>query len=258
MKRYEKIIAFSALTLMFVAFQNFSKVNEASTLNNLGPGPSSPDYPIDDVFRDPYTPSQLPAFTCKSVIELQPPAVGNLLHVPARDSSGVCYTLKIINPSRFSPSSINTLLDLDVVSRNHDNGYSDPTKIRHPYVLGESSFGLYLEGERSLKLAGGNSATTGISVDNFILVGLSPIAQLGNPFYYLAYGTKDSTVGDLTGVLFNDQTVPLTAYAVGGTSLVPPLNLDNKVSSKVNYALDVRALDCGGVGTVSNIYVLFQ
>jgi hypothetical protein len=34
--------------------------------------------------------------------------------------------------------------------------------------------------------------------------------------------------------------------------------LDNKISSAVDYTLDVRALDCGGIGVVSDLYVLFQ
>jgi hypothetical protein len=230
----------------------------AAGATSAATGASSPDYPPDSTFRDPYTPSELPPFSCARVEAIAAPTDGSPLHVPARDASGTCYAMKLVQAVSYNPSNQNSVIDRDVISRNHDLKNYTADDVHNPYVLGKSALRLYLEGERSLKLAGGLSATAPIQVDNFILVGLAPTKQFGNPFYYLAYGTSDATVHGTSGVLFNNENVNLTAYAVGGTSQVPPISLDNKISSAVDYTLDVRALDCGGIGVVSDLYVLFQ
>ncbi|MBC7370565.1 MAG: hypothetical protein H7326_03315 [Bdellovibrionaceae bacterium] len=127
----------------------------------------------------------VPDFKCSSFIEINA-MNGQVLDIPARTQSGVCYLPKLISAASFNPSNSNTNIDNDLVSRNYDLSFTDSTKIL---------------------------------VDNFILVGLAPSAQIGDPAFCKAYGTNE----------------------IGR-----------------DYSLDLRAIDAGASGQTSDIYVLFQ
>gem|GEM_PF-5737455 len=276
-KNIQVLLILSTTAMMLISFQNCAQPGSSSldssssstpsttvtALSASGAGVSSPDIPPDVVFRDPYTPSKISSYGCTSVTTLAPPADGSAVTIPPRaaGSSGVCYAVKLMNQAAFNPSSHNSVIDPDLVTRNHDLSQYSASDVHNPYSMGRARLQVYLQGERSVLLTGGADPAAKISVDNFMLVGLAPSAQYGNPYYYLAYGTSDATVlynGDTKNVLFNHQPVLLEPYAVDGTATIPPISLDNKISSEVYYTLDARAIDCGGIGYLSELWVLFQ
>jgi len=219
-----------------------------STTQNSSPDPSATPAPGDvvdiGVVKD---------FMCTQFVELTYDP-SQILNIPKRDSSGNCYLVKIISKANYNPSSLNPLSDADVVSRNHDTG---PTT-HHPYNLGEAMVRMILAGERTIKLSGGKNDTNSITVDNFILVGVAATSQIGDPSYYKAYGTSDATIPNSDSILFKNSAIPLTAFASGGTSTIAPLSLEGQIVIGQDSTLDIRALDCGGIGVVSDIYLLFQ
>ena len=267
----------------FLSFVTGAVLTMGSLAQATGSGPSSPDIDADVVFRDPYTPSQLPVYTCTSVTTLTLPSDGSQVQIPPRSAtgSGVCYAMKLISGGTYNPSSVNPH-DPEVTSKNHDTGSGDHLA----YSMGAATVNLFLQGERSMKISGGPGTTDQIHVDNFVFVGLAPSSQIKNPYYYEAYGTVDSAVLTVPSnavivgqpltpsttyagvVLFTPtvassvtpvtSTVTLKTFGQGGTTAIAPLILDNKVSSQVNYTLNLRALDAGSIGYVSDLYVLFQ
>jgi hypothetical protein len=192
-------------------------------------------------------------FACKSFVEI-PYGAGQVLDIPARDENGLCFVVKIIGKAKFDPSDSNPHVDTDVFSRNHGPGPST----HHPFDMGSEVVRMVMEGGRSIKLSGGKNDKTKITVDNFILVGIAPSSMVGDPAYYKAYGTSDSAVYGSSGILFKDVNIPVKAFATGGVSTIEPLSLDGMIEVKREYSLDVRALDAGASGAVSDIYILFQ
>ncbi|RYZ81473.1 MAG: hypothetical protein EOP06_23415 [Proteobacteria bacterium] len=253
-----KAIGIAAIFVVgIVAFQNCSQVNFAPTATGdaTGVGPTGtetdPDGPVVDI-------GDVPEFKCKSFVELDA-TNGQVLDVPARSTDGVCFLAKLISSVTYDPAESNPNVDNDIVSRDHAGGiYNDAERVHSPFNMGSKTVRLLLRGARSVKLSGGKNETSKIVVDNFILVGLSPTAQIGTPSFYKAYGTSDSTVRKTNSVLFKSKEVPLKAFATGGTSTFTALALDGSIEISRDYSLDVRALDAGSAGNTSDIYVIFQ
>lgn len=191
-------------------------------------------------------------FKCLSITTL---TYRKNLSIPARTADGVCYAMKIFDPVENGRSSLTTVFDDDVVSRNHESGGGT----RHPYSLGKDLLNFVLAGPRVVKLAGGLDANSSILIDNFVLVGLYPKAISPIPAHYSAQGTADS-VTDSTNMtlLFKNSPVPLKPFASGGTATVGAFDIVRMADPNLNYMLDIRALDCGGSRELSTVYVLFQ
>jgi hypothetical protein len=241
---------------LLMGYQNCSKIGVAdiAPANNLTQT-GTPES------GNPFNPSQTPEFKCQSIQMISLPSSG-ALNIPARGDDGVCYAVKLINKSNWSPSNNNPNSDQQVISRNHASSiYNDPSLIHAPYLLGSALLDVYLQGERSILLSGGANASSNITVDNFVLIGVMPSSQNSDPHFYKAYGTADSTViynGNTDNIMFMNQAVALTPFASGGTSTIKPLAIDGEMQVKQNYTLDIRAEDCGGSGNNSDIYLVFQ
>ena len=241
-------IWFLILVAMVISFQNCSGARFSSS-------------PADSN-NQTFNPANLDPFTCTGFTVLSPDSSG-ILDVPARAAggSGTCYAIKVLNAISFSPSSNNPNHDSEVISRNHDVTSTDPMQTHHPYVLGETTLQIYMEGARGIELSGASNALSSITVDNFILVGVGPTALIADPSYYSAYGTADSTIqldGRTDSIEFRNQAVVLTPFATGGVSTVSPLQLETEIEVQHDYTLDLRALDCGSVGALSDVYLVFQ
>jgi hypothetical protein len=118
-----------------------------------------------------------------------------------------------------------------------------------------------MQGPRNVVLSGAADSTTKITVDNFILVGLKPASASFNASYYHAYGTSDSTImynGNSDNILLQNSPVLLQPFGSGGTSTLTPLQVDGQMQVGSPTEVDVRALDCGGIGNNSDIYIVFQ
>ncbi len=233
---------------MIMIFQNCANANFSAT----------PDATNDTNVA--FNPANVDAFTCRTFSTIASDPSGRI-DVPARDTSGTCYVMKILSAVNHSPSSNNPEQDQEVLSRNHDSDASDPLQTHHPYTLGSKLLNLYMEGARSILLTGARAASTSITVDNFLLVGLGPSKSIADPSYYAAYGTSDSTIelnGKTDSIEFRNQPVVLTPFASSGISTVKPLSLESEIELRSDYTLDIRALDCGSVGELSDVYLLFQ
>lgn len=191
-------------------------------------------------------------FKCTNVISLP---YSNTITVPARTIDGVCYAMKIFDAIPVSNSGLSPTTDSEVISRNH-GGITGTT--RNSYIMNKALVNLKLLGPRVVKLSGGTDATTPILADNFVVIGL--YLQIATPLvtHYAAYGSSDSTIPGTNHILFKNEPLPLTPFATGGTSSIAPLEIVKEADSDLNYLLDVRALDCGGVRQLSNMYLLFQ
>ena len=201
-------------------------------------------------------------FACKSVVAL---TASQLTSIPARTSAGICYSYKLMSAIANSSSNLTTGFDSTILAKNHgrtkDNNLNDA-----PFLMGQFKGNFQLQGARAVKLAGGNSATASILVDNFIMTGVYPAAT-ATPIdvrkYYRVTGTTDAAIinadGSSTGsVQFNSEQLPVVGYASGGTSSIAPLDITSSATPNVMQTLDIRALDCGGSRELSDIYLLFQ
>lgn len=201
-------------------------------------------------------------FKCQKVEVL---GLQDLNNIPARTSAGVCYAVKLMSSIANSSSSLNKDLDMEVVSRNHDNGYSNPSSTRNPYILNTFRGEVRILGERVIKLAGGADANKNILVDNFILTGVYPVStnesasQLVS--HYKIRGTSDSTIKDASGnlgIAFRNILLPVIPFGNAGTSSVAPIDISAEIAPNVQHTIDIRTLDCGGARELSDIYLLFQ
>lgn len=219
-----------------------------------------------------FNPVNILDIDCQQVVEVTLPADGSPLHVPARTDKGICFTLKLVSAKAYNPSSKNPDRDGDVISADHDKG---ETLNSHPYNLGEKVVNLFLEGPRSIKLAGSPDGLSEIKVDNYILVGIAPTTEIYDPIYYKAYGTSDCRIHNvptnaigitppynntegIAYLSYNDYPVLLTPFATGGTASVTPFRVDGDMKTNRSYSLDFRALDCGGIAVTSDIYLSFE
>lgn len=198
-------------------------------------------------------------FSCQKVIQLT--SMNDLMKIPARDSNGLCYSIKLLDHIAFSSSSLTTATDSDVISANHDGG-----PIHHPYSMGSVKTEFRLDGPRVVKLSGGNSATNPILVDNFVLMGVYPsskdISQSLASVYHVM-GTSDSSIPGADGsnsnsVDFKGTLLPIASFGSSGTSSVAAIDITTSAEPQVNQTLDLRALDCGGSRELSDVYLVFQ
>jgi hypothetical protein len=201
--------------------------------------------------------------SCDSYKELKSPFV-----IPERDCSHTCYYVKLSNAVASQPSSDYTVYDTNVTARDHNN-FNDMSPVS-PHIVGSSSTSagavadvqFVLQGKREIMLSGDTSGSQDIYVDNFILVRLS---QGGKSTYY-GEGTGDSLTyvnssipGDNGHINVGGQ--PLQNYLVGaaqGAADFTPTNYGNLFELNTPVELKSEALDCGVVGQVSDIYLLFR
>lgn len=263
----QNILLVGFAVLLVGGFQNCAKMN--FTTEEAALKPSSADASGDPSSQDPSasaspTPrssgnppvvdiSDDKDFSCKQFVEINYDP-SSILNVPKRDGNGLCYIVKIISAVVFQKSVDNPNVDNEVISRNH----ADNKTNHHPFVLGSQMVRMRLEGARAIKLSGGKNDSSNILVDNFLLIGVAPSAVIGDPQYYKAYGTSDSEAIGYAGVLFKDVVIPVKAFATGGTSTIKPLSLEGSIEVDRDYSLDVRGLDAGSYGEISDIYLLFQ
>lgn len=201
-------------------------------------------------------------FKCQQVEVL---GLQDLSNIPARTSAGICYAVKLMSGISNSSSSLNKELDMEVVSRNHDNGYSNPSNTRNPYILNTFKGEVKILGERVIKLAGGADSNKNILVDNFILTGVYPVSNNESASqlvsHYKIRGTSDSTIKDAAGnlgVAFRNNLLPVIPFGNAGTSSVAPIDISAEIIPNIQHVIDIRALDCGGSRELSDIYLLFQ
>ncbi len=197
-------------------------------------------------------------FRCLSFVEL---TTNELARIPARTSQGICYTKKLMSRIKNSKSSLTLAKDPEVLSLDHDTYAVSPS---HPYVLGEFHSEVSLQGERVVKLSGGQSASQNILVDNFLLLGTYPasigITSENIAKYYKVRGTSDSAFSSASGlgVHFNGNLLNVIPFGSGGTSSIAPIDISAEIEPGIPHTLDIRALDCGGARELSDIYLLFQ
>jgi hypothetical protein len=197
------------------------------------------------------TPPPISDFQCKSFVTL---ALGNSMQIPARDGSGTCYAVKLLNAIANSASSLTAVTDSEVVSRNHDTGAAT----RNPYVLGSDTLEMTLADRRFVKLSGSASQLAPIKVDNFILSGIYPSSGPNSTNFYRAYGTADSTIPGTKVITLRGDNISLQPFGPAGTSTVNALDITSDIIPGSPYTLDLRALDCGGSRELSDVYLLFQ
>lgn len=262
------------LVLSIAAFQNCSKVGfkaaattdpQNSPQGSLGDSPGS-EAGDDGVVTGPtplppgfFDPADVEKTPCKSYKTLQY-VEGQHLEIPARDpNSGICFALKLMDAiAPLVKSSTFANVDTDVIARSHDTGSRNPDMTRNPFIMGKASLSVLLKGERSILLAGAADDKTKITVDNFILIGVNPENKIGDPDNYRGYGSKDSAVAGGSEIIFKNERIPLVPFATGGVSTIEPLAISTAMELNKNYFLDIRALDCGNVGGMSDLYLVFQ
>jgi hypothetical protein len=200
---------------------------------------------------------------CDSYKELKSPFV-----IPARDCDHTCYYIKMSSLVPEQASSDFTVYETNVTARDHDN-YSDLNP-KNPHIIGSSKtstgaigeVNFVMQGAREVILAGDTSGSQDVYVDNFILTTLK---QAGNTSY-CGEGSADSVTYTNSSIAGDDGYVnvggaPLKDFlvgAAGGTSNFNPMDFGPKL--QLNTVIDFKseALDCGQVGQVSDIYLLFR
>jgi hypothetical protein len=202
-------------------------------------------------------------FVCKSVVEIKS---DDLLKVPSRTSEGICYAYKLMSQISNSSSDLTKDVDSTILARNHGRKDDGGAVNARPFVMGKFAGDFKLNGARVVKLAGGVDDKKKILVDNFILTGVYP-KDTAKPFdlrkYYKVTGSSDAAIKDSAGknlgyIQFNNENLDVQAFASGGTSSIAPIDITAFATPNVVQTLDIRALDCGGVRELSDIYLLFQ
>lgn len=197
-------------------------------------------------------------------LKMQTLTLNDLNRIPARTNEGICYTVKLMSGISNSASSLTSTRDVEVKSRNHDNGSSDPNRIKNPYIMNKFNGEVNILGERVVKLAGAANDSAHILVDNYILTGVYPVSnnESANELtkYYKIRGTTDSSIliEGKYGVLFRETLLPVISFGALGTSSVSPIDISTEITPNVPHNIDIRALDCGGSRELSDIYLLFQ
>lgn len=201
---------------------------------------------------------QCQEFACLQVRTLGWNGQGTL-EIPARTSEGICYAVQLLNPIANSKSNLTPEKDLDVYSRNHDNGTSqNKNDVVHPYSLGQKKLDFKLLGARTVNLAGGANATQPILVDNYILSAIYLKDAVVDDSIFKAYGTSDATIYETGAVKLRNTLIPLTPFRSSGTSEIAPLNLTSYVEINKTHTFELKALDCGGARELSAVYLLFR
>lgn len=209
-----------------------------------------------------FSSSEVSDFQCLQYVEVSLEAVSETKwNIPKRTDEGFCYYVKIAAAIRSQSSKESGMLrDLEITSRDHDLPYADSININNPYIMAKQKLSFLLSDQRKILIAGGASAEDSILVDNFILVGLSPVGIAGEiNREYLAYGTSDSSISiDDNKVLLNGDSVELIPFGSGGTSTIKAIALENKMAVGYIFNLDIRLLDAGGQAHMSEIYLVIQ
>jgi hypothetical protein len=197
--------------------------------------------------------------------------------VPPPDATQTCYYVHVINSVDLGspvPSSDWQTYRNDIYARDHDvsHGNASPRVIGstanadgsiNTGAVGKATFTLL--GQRTVSLSGSASGNVNMLVDNFILLEMnSKTFGLQN----LAEGTADAipwlnpTVSgsQLTGPITvnNDPILNYVSFAAGGTTNITPVDISSFFPLNDSVSVTTTGLDCGGVGDISDIYILFQ
>jgi len=218
---------------------------------------------------------------CLQFTELTPnsgpgSSLGNFV-IPPPDATQTCYYLHVVNAvdlgSPVASSTWKTYRN-DIEARDHDVSHGNAA----PRVIGSilnsngtintgavGSAQITLLGQRTVSLSGSASGNVNMLVDNFILLEMnSKTLGLQN----LAEGTVDAVPwanptnpNDMTTADITVNGQPITNYvsfASGGTTDIDPVDISSYFPLNDTVSVTTTGLDCGGVGDISDIYILFQ
>ncbi len=199
------------------------------------------------------------------------------LVIPARDKNQVCYFVHVINQvvsaSGGSIASSNWLsARQDIVARSHDLNHANaaPKVIDSVFdgsaiavgAVGELKF--TLQGQRNVMMGGNSAGNIPMSVDNFLFLEINS-ATKGKE--YVAEGSSDSvpfanpnnSSDSSTGpITINGQAVPFVSFGTSGTVQVAPVDISNYLPINDQIDFKVTGLDCGNVGDISDVFIMFQ
>ena len=190
---------------------------------------------------------------CKAYQEI----VDDNFAIPARDSSNMCYYIKIVNTVA-SQGSMNIVpRRTDVVARNHDNWNGNQA----PHLMGDRSLSFRIMGPRQVVLSGDTHGAADIYVDNFFLVEIG-LPGATSPTLW-ASGTGDAppidSHGNQTPILVGGKPIlDYHAYQGGGTSNFSAYDFSPLLDVGANVTFRGSALDCGGVAYSSDVYLVFK
>lgn len=213
--------------------------------------------------KDLFTYGEAPEYICQRYEEISLDDVKkDLWEIPARSADGTCLYVKIANQLPVQASASSGLAqDSEVVASDHGKtSTAENYYTANPYIMASEKIQFRLADRRNLLLVGGLGENKTLLVDNFVLVGVTPVGYVQDiSKNYLAYGTADSSAfRDKSKVIVRESLVDVIRFASGGTSVVEPVPLQNKLAVGYNFFLDIRALDCGGSAHLSEIYLVIQ
>ncbi len=190
------------------------------------------------------------AAVCNQYIELS----GDDIVVPPRSAGGLCYYIKMVNARPTVSSTNYPEMRTDITARSHDNGVTP-----YPRILGARLLeGMMVLGEREIILSGSSSGQAQIQVDNFFL--LESIYETADGLTrreLFGQGTADAPLSGV-GLMVDSQRVNYIPGVAGGTAIINPVDLKPFIPLNRLVDLQISALDCGGVGGTTDIYILFR
>jgi hypothetical protein len=291
MTKQQKISSFMAFTMLVLGYNNCGQVKFSGAQNTtLGAvAPLGTPAPIPLQCSQGQISNGTACVPCQSYVALQPDSSGNYT-IPAQDDSATCYYAHLIDAVDMSgavDSNTWQTFDTAVVARHHvtanessivlnnmigPNGHSN----YYPRVIGSSansngsvntgaisSSKFTLLGNRAVTLSGDFKGSTAMLVDNFILLQTS--SSKGS--WALAEGSSDALPwlnptnandATTTSITLNGAPVTYSSFATGGTSELTPNDLSQYFPINSQVSLFAEGLDCGGIGQISDIYILFQ
>lgn len=281
--RQKKVLVYAIFGAVLLAgFQNCGKVQFSNAAQDASTAVGNPSNPSNPNPNPAPAPLVCPVGSsvvnggcqvCQSFTQLPS---GNPSYVIPAD--GNCYSIHIIN-SVPTQNSSNWLTHIPYInSRLHGvstNQNAPPGVIGSTSGPGGSintgavwSGNITLAAPRTVTFAGnptgtGSQSQTQITVDNYLLLQTQSSAQGLNIFGegsqdavpWLNPGTTSNATGPIT---VNSQPINYYPFATGGTSDITPSDLSSffPVGDQVNFS--AMGLDCGSVGGISDIYLLFQ
>lgn len=250
--------------VVLASMQNCSEVNfsgqsgESSKLGDPDPSDPPPELPPELPPEFPpicpggqtYDGTRCVPFSevCASFQEL----TGDPIVVPARDGSGVCYYLKLINHKALVSSSQYPNMRMDIEARPHD-----PTTT-HPRIMDTKTINeLRILGTREIVLSGAFDGSARVRVDNFFLVETEFVSQGQLVKKLFGQGTADAPKPGQPLTVGGQEVVYVPGLA-SGTDIIDPVDLALVTPLQMPVKFRVSALDCGSVGETSDIFVLFR
>lgn len=241
--------------VLLALMQNCTEVDFAGQSDN-GPseagGPNPPDDGLPPLCPggQTYDGTSCVPFqaTCASFQEL----TGDPIMVPARDGSGVCYYVKLINQKALVNSSNYPNMRSDITARRFTG--TDYPRIMDSREINE----LRVLGPREIILSGSTDGTAKVRVDNFFLLETQFASQGQTVTKLFGQGTGDVRPQGGQPILVSGQEVVYVPGLAAGTDIIDPVDLQFVTPIDKPVKLRLSALDCGLVGETSDIYVLFR